>query len=439
MKIRCGCTWFVVLALGSAFSCFAQTAAEGQAAYARGDYPAALGIWRGLAGQGNAGAQVRLGLMYARGHGVPRDDAEAVRLYREAAEQGDAWGETNLGYMYSTGRGVAKDDVAAVRWYRKAAEQDFAMAQDNLGVMYRDGRGVANDDAEAAKWYRKAAEQGYANAKSNLNQMYAEGRVVAQASAVPPAAGEPGVAKTYAVVSMIGDRLNLVTRKTSNGTRLDHYDRRTEPLTDDLIASTVLRTMARAVADVAPGAKTELLEIDWKASQGSGGVSNEEPIAIARHVLRDKAMGRSWDYIVVLGARREHDQQHLMGQDLEGLGFYVDPGSTRGFNPRQAPGNVVKADRFISPFVSSQLWFLDAKTLDVVAAQPIYGYCRYISAKGDSLDPWHFFDSAEMLRFLTLAIQHDVGEGTRKVMRKGLGLPQGAMREHVEFCTHRFD
>jgi hypothetical protein len=99
----------------------------------------------------------------------------------------------------------------------------------------------------------------------------------------------------------------------------------------------------------------------------------------------------------------------------------------------------VKADRFISPFVSSQVWLLDAKTLDVVATQSIYGYCRYISAKGDSLDPWRFFDSEKMLKMLTLVIQHDVGESTKAVLRKGLGMPEVPAREHVEFCTHRYD
>jgi hypothetical protein len=128
-----------------------------------------------------------------------------------------------------------------------------------------------------------------------------------------------------------------------------------------------------------------------------------------------------------------------MGPNLEGLGFYVDPGTSRGFRPLQVPGDIVRADRFISPFVSSQVWLLDAKTLDVVATQPIFGYCRYISAKGDSLDPWRFFDSQRMLKFLTLVVEHDVGESTKTVIRKGLGMPAIPAREHVEFCTHRYD
>src|SRR6478735_5394095 len=73
---------------------------DATAAYNRGDYATALRIRLELAEKNDAAAQVVLGLMYARGHGVPRDDTQAVQWYRRAAEQGFAWGQTNLGYMY---------------------------------------------------------------------------------------------------------------------------------------------------------------------------------------------------------------------------------------------------------------------------------------------------------------------------------------------------
>ena len=41
-------------------------------------------------GHGDAIAQYDLALMYARGRGVPQDDAEAVKWLRRAVKQGDA-------------------------------------------------------------------------------------------------------------------------------------------------------------------------------------------------------------------------------------------------------------------------------------------------------------------------------------------------------------
>ena len=40
--------------------------------------------------QGDAEAQIELGMLYSVGVGVPEDDAESVAWFRRAAEQGDA-------------------------------------------------------------------------------------------------------------------------------------------------------------------------------------------------------------------------------------------------------------------------------------------------------------------------------------------------------------
>ena len=128
--------------------------------------------------KGVAEAQFNLGVMYASGEGVEKDDYKAVKWFREAAEQGNADAQFNLGNMYLNGRGVLKDDSEAVKWYRKAAEQGYASAQCNLGWMYNEGRGVTQDDYEAVMWLRKAAEQGDARAQGSLGWMYENGRGV---------------------------------------------------------------------------------------------------------------------------------------------------------------------------------------------------------------------------------------------------------------------
>ncbi len=92
---------------------------EGEAAYKRGDYAAALRELRPLAEQGFAEAQHNLGVMYEDGQGVPKDYAEALKWYRKAAEQGYARAQNNLGFMYRNGRGVPQDYAKALQWYGK--------------------------------------------------------------------------------------------------------------------------------------------------------------------------------------------------------------------------------------------------------------------------------------------------------------------------------
>ena len=121
----------------------------------------------------DAQLKYQLGRAYVRA----KNYQAAVDQFGKAAEQGYAPAQNTLGLMYTRGLGVTRDDAEAVNWYRKAAEQGYAPAQNNLGLMYQNGQGVAQDDAEAVGWYRKAAEQGYAPAKGILFSLGASGRL----------------------------------------------------------------------------------------------------------------------------------------------------------------------------------------------------------------------------------------------------------------------
>ena len=90
---------------------------------------------------------------------MPQDYAEAVKWYRKAAEQGNAPAQVNLGVRYNEGQGVPQDYAESVKWYRLAAEQGIADAQFNLGLMYGKGEGVPQDYVEAHRWFNLAASR----------------------------------------------------------------------------------------------------------------------------------------------------------------------------------------------------------------------------------------------------------------------------------------
>ena len=151
--------------------------------YARGhsvprDDAQAVFWWHKAAEQGHADAQYNLANMFLAGRGVAQSDSLAVQWVRRAAEQGHADAEYGLAEMYAGGRGVAHDDAQAVQWLRRAADKGNAAAQDGLGIFYALGRGTSQDDAAAVEWLRKSAEQGYADAENNLGMMYQLGRAL---------------------------------------------------------------------------------------------------------------------------------------------------------------------------------------------------------------------------------------------------------------------
>jgi TPR repeat protein len=106
-------------------------------AYARGSYSDAVSVLRPLAESNNAQAQVRLGRLYLEGHGVERNEGEALRLFRKAAEQGEHEARLRLGDMYAQGRGVPQNNFQAYVWYGAAARAGNVAAklnQDRVGA-----------------------------------------------------------------------------------------------------------------------------------------------------------------------------------------------------------------------------------------------------------------------------------------------------------------
>ena len=125
-------TLFTTALLGASIFSFQSTAwadtleqqfQQGSEATTRGDYQTTFKFLLPLAEQGNAEAQLMLGVMYARGIGVKQDDFEAVKWYRQAAEQGYANAQAILGFLYLLGeRGVQVNKSLAKEWFGKACD-----------------------------------------------------------------------------------------------------------------------------------------------------------------------------------------------------------------------------------------------------------------------------------------------------------------------------
>ncbi len=102
------------------------------------DNTQAVAWYQKAAAQGNTDAQKVLNTMQANMTGNNERPVrgaggqDAVQAVRRAAAQGLAQAQYNLGLMYAEGRGVQRDDVQAVAWLQKAAAQGFAQAQNNL-------------------------------------------------------------------------------------------------------------------------------------------------------------------------------------------------------------------------------------------------------------------------------------------------------------------
>jgi len=140
-------------ALGSAWADWD----DGVAAYAAGDYATARRQWFPQAEQGDAKAQYNLGVIFANGKGVPKNDGEAVKWYREAAEQGHAGGQFGLGSAYFLGRGVPENYLQAYMWLALAKAQGHEKAAKGLDVVKAKMTGAEISKARdrASLWWRE--------------------------------------------------------------------------------------------------------------------------------------------------------------------------------------------------------------------------------------------------------------------------------------------
>lgn len=102
---------------------------NGLSAFNRGDYAAAMGLWRPLADSNEPRSEAAIGFMYHRGLGVAVDDEQAAFWLRKAAEQGQAEGQLMLGSLYFFGLGVPQSYLTAYAWCELAQDNGQADAQ----------------------------------------------------------------------------------------------------------------------------------------------------------------------------------------------------------------------------------------------------------------------------------------------------------------------
>ncbi len=163
----------------------------GITSYRSGDKTTAVEALSFAAKNGSAGAQWKLGNMYAQGDGVERNDYTAFKLFSDvaahAADDGSgrrdqptpfvtsAWAK--LGAFFRKGipnSDVKADPSRAREFFWRAAYFGDADAQLNLAAMFYNGEGGDRDLIQAAKWANLAADKGNPAAKDLLIEIALE-------------------------------------------------------------------------------------------------------------------------------------------------------------------------------------------------------------------------------------------------------------------------
>lgn len=136
--------------------------------------------WAALNGNSETKAIVRFQATLGQDPTGRLTPEQIVRLIQTAAERGDAASQNTLGVMYAKGIGVPLNYVRAEHWFAKAADQRHAAALYHLGVLYKAGPpGIKQDLSKANDYFTASALAGF---KPTMNQL---AQLLAAASAGP--------------------------------------------------------------------------------------------------------------------------------------------------------------------------------------------------------------------------------------------------------------
>jgi uncharacterized protein len=167
--------------------------ALGRAYAANQQLPEAISAYRRAVDRGSTAAMVELGVLFATGSGVAKDQAQARKLFERAAEAGNPRGAVNLTALTDNG-GAPSDPAKARVLLSRAAGANSAEAQYQLGLMTADGVGGPKDDVAARALFERAAAQGHPGALERMGAFAQSGRGGPQDSSVAKAYYEKAAA-----------------------------------------------------------------------------------------------------------------------------------------------------------------------------------------------------------------------------------------------------
>jgi len=210
---------------------------------------------------------------------------------------------------------------------------------------------------------------------------------VALLSAISVHAAE---ARRYAVLSLVGDRILVVEREMSTGSRLDRNQRQHVDVPNQTLDKSMLLAIDDAIRAQDPGAQTILLTprdpaLYAAAARELDGTGNTQRIYDS---VKSVLTGTNATHLVLVTKQRQHAKLRLrdgaVGSGyLEGLGFYVDYGTfARNTDTNEAERG------FIAPFTYVNIALIDVATGKVLSEERVAGSAPYTTPNNNIGNAW---------------------------------------------------
>ncbi len=243
----------------------------------------------------------------------------------------------------------------------------------------------------------------------------------APAQSPAPAPHKPGEA-VYAVVSLVGDRLLIVSRAMHTGSSIERNDRTWLELYDTSVNEALANAVYDAVGARLPEGRVAILTLRdpklWAEQNrlAEAGASTQELLDSLKPFL-DRVPATH----LVLATKVRRDAlfevagSHVGAGKAEGLGFYIDRqmplAPLRGFEP--VPG-------FLGVFAFFRLSLVDLRLRKVVREEIVTATDSRVAVDTD--DPWDSVSAADKVEALKRLLQDEGGRGAARLFaERGAG------------------
>ena len=222
----------------------------------------------------------------------------------------------------------------------------------------------------------------------------------------------------YAVLSLLSDRLTIVTHDLATGSNIDRNRHVTLPLPGNLLDKNMVLDLDDALR--ANGAKTApvllftsdpaIFARQAELLDTSGGT------AALLDAVRPVLKGVDATHLV-LATKYRHDArlQVVDGSvgtgTLEGLGFYID----RTYVPRRV-GTIGATPGFLAAFTYFNLALIDLATGRVVREVPVFASESRLGTEGESGNPWDSMTSRDKVAALARLLRNETPPAVAKLL-----------------------
>lgn len=223
---------------------------------------------------------------------------------------------------------------------------------------------------------------------------------------------------TYAVLSLLGDKLSVVTHLPVVGSNIDRNTKQEISLPDDAFDAAV----ARAVRDVSRGSgevdlfstrDPKLFALQDKLEQGPSGGTPAELVSAAHELL---AASKATHFILITKHRADMmvalSDGHVGEGKVSGIGYYID----QDVRVRNWNSGVASAGLF-APFAYLSSTLIDAATLQPISQASAMVSKAYLTGENNHAGvPWDILSPSQKVDALISVIKTAINDTVPKIL-----------------------